>query len=135
MGIGHPPHNNRHHLDEENVLEEKAFEEKTLLQGAESTPPNDEFGVDEFGNDEFGNDVFFDVLSPMLQETGEPLGHESPPPDSKELLVLLEENARLRKLAVEISNLLGDLPEGGVREIQPEVVERLSVIGDQLKAS
>jgi hypothetical protein len=27
--------------------------------------------------------------------------------------VLLEENARLRKLAVKLSNLLGDLPERG----------------------
>ena len=27
--------------------------------------------------------------------------------------VLLEENARLRKLAVKLSNLLGDLPEQG----------------------
>jgi hypothetical protein len=35
-------------------------------------------------------------------------------------LLLLEENARLRKLAVKLSNLLGDLPERAASEIQPE---------------
>ena len=115
MGIGHPPHNNRHHLlmKKRMSLKRKALEEKTSLQGAESTPPNDEFGVDEFGNDEFGNDVFFDVLSPMPQETGEFLWDTNRRLDSKELLVLLEENVPgFRKLAVEISNLLEDLRRG-----------------------
>jgi hypothetical protein len=36
------------------------------------------------------------------------------------LLQLLEENARLRKLAVKLSNLLGDLPERTASEIQPD---------------
>ncbi len=132
MGIGYPPYNNQHRTDEENGLLQ---EEHALLQGVESTHRSEEFGSEEFGGDEFESNEFFDVLSPMLQEAGEPQGHESPHQESRELLLLLEENARLRKLAVEISNLLGDLPEGGVREIEPEVVERLSVIGDQLKAS
>ena len=131
MGIGHLPYNNQHRTDEENALLQ---DEHALLQGVESTDRS-EFGSADFGGDEFEGNEFFDVLSPMLQETGEPEGHESPHQESGELLLLLEENARLRKLAVEISNLLGDLPEGGVREIEPEVVERLSVIGDQLKAS
>jgi len=125
MGIGYPPHNNQHRTDEESALLQ---EENALFQGIEAT-----HGSDECGSDEFESNEFFDVLSPMLQEAGEP--HESPHQESRDLLLLLEENARLRKLAVEISNLLGDLPEGGVREIEPEVVERLSVIGDQLKAS
>ena len=137
MGIGYPTYNNQHRTEEENGLLQ---EEHALLQRVESTHRREEFGSKEFGSEEFGRDEFesnefFDVLSPMLQEAGEPQGHESPHQESRELLLLLEENARLRKLAVEISNLLGDLPEGGVREIEPEVVERLSVIGDQLKAS
>lgn len=132
MGIGYPTYNNQHRTDEENGLLQ---EEHALLQRVESTHRREEFGSEEFGRDEFESNEFFDVLSPMLQEAGEPQGHESPHQESRELLLLLEENARLRKLAVEISNLLGDLPEGGVREIEPEVVERLSVIGDQLKAS
>jgi hypothetical protein len=44
-------------------------------------------------------------------------------------------NARLRKFAVQLSNLLGDLPERTAREIELEGVERLSMIDDQLKAS
>jgi hypothetical protein len=51
------------------------------------------------------DDEFFDVLSPLLEETAPVKDNESP---RRELLS--RENARLRALAVGLSNLLGDFP-------------------------
>ncbi len=63
-----------------------------------------------------GDDEFFATLSPLLDEAAK-LGADRPPRrEADDLLLLLEENARLRKLAVKLSNLLGDLPAG---EIEP----------------
>ena len=60
-----------------------------------------------------GDDEFFATLSPLLEEAAK-LGAVRPPRrEADDLLLLLEENARLRKLAVKLSNLLGDLPAGG----------------------
>jgi hypothetical protein len=56
------------------------------------------------------DDDFFDVLSPLLEETA--ISNDARPPrqDSRNVLWLSKENARLRALAVGLSNLLGDLP-------------------------
>lgn len=62
-------------------------------------------------------DDFLSALSPLLEEA-EIL--ESQQAEANDLLQLLEQNARLRKLAVKLSNLLGDLPERATGEIQPE---------------
>ncbi len=51
------------------------------------------------------NDEFFDLLSPLLEEAETFKDNESPRWES-----LSKENARLRALAVELSNLLGNLP-------------------------
>jgi hypothetical protein len=51
------------------------------------------------------------ALSPLLDEVDGLRGDEARPQETDNVLVLLEENARLRKLAVKLSNLLGDLPE------------------------
>jgi hypothetical protein len=51
-----------------------------------------------------------DVPGPALEEVARLQRDESPPRETSDLLVLLEENARLRKLAIQLSNLLGDLP-------------------------
>jgi hypothetical protein len=59
-----------------------------------------------------GGDEFFDALSPLLEEVATLPDDESP-------LSLHEENARLRALAVKLSNLVGDLP---VREWEDAVV-------------
>jgi hypothetical protein len=56
-------------------------------------------------------------LSPLLEEAET---FESQQAEANDLLQLLEENARLRKLAVKLSNLLGDLPERAAGEIQSE---------------
>ena len=60
---------------------------------------------------------FLAALSPLLEEAGT---LESQQAEASDLLQLLEENARLRKLAVKLSNLLGDLPERTASEIQPD---------------
>jgi hypothetical protein len=57
-----------------------------------------------------GDDEFFDVLALALEEVAELQGDESPHREPDDLLLLLEENTRLRKLVVQLSNLLGDLP-------------------------
>jgi hypothetical protein len=59
-------------------------------------------------------------LSPLLEEAARLQADQSPRRETDDLLLLLEENARLRKLAVKLSNLLGDLPERAAGEIQPE---------------
>jgi hypothetical protein len=50
------------------------------------------------------------ALSPLLDEV-DGLRDDEAPLEAGNISVLLEENARLRKLAVKLSNLLGDLPE------------------------
>ncbi|MDI1266892.1 MAG: hypothetical protein PS018_26865 [bacterium] len=54
------------------------------------------------------------ALLPLLEEA-ERLQETPPCRDTGDILPLLEENARLRKLAVRLSNLLGDLPEDANR--------------------
>ena len=50
-------------------------------------------------------DEFFDLLSPLLEEAATFKDNETPSQES-----LSKENARLRALAVALSNLLGNLP-------------------------
>jgi hypothetical protein len=72
-----------------------------LLRGADNVLPLPHRGDDEF----------FDVLAPASEEVAGLQTDESPHPETNDLLLLLlEENARLRKLTVQLSNLLGDLP-------------------------
>jgi hypothetical protein len=80
MGIGHPPRKKQDRPGAGNVV---------------SLRPDDEF---------------FDVLSPLLEEAATSKNAESPRQDLPSVLSLLKENARLRALAVGLSNLLGDLP-------------------------
>jgi hypothetical protein len=54
-------------------------------------------------------DDFFDVLSPLLEEAVTKR-EESPGGALPNVASLSKENARLRALAVGLSNLLGDLP-------------------------
>jgi hypothetical protein len=53
------------------------------------------------------NDLF-DVMSRALDAAAEP--NLKPSRDSQSLRLLLDDNARLRKLAIQLSNMLGDLP-------------------------
>jgi len=53
-------------------------------------------------------DEFFNALSPLLEEA---LPDEGAPRQGiRNVLSLREENARLRALAIKLSNLVGDLP-------------------------
>jgi hypothetical protein len=56
------------------------------------------------------DDDFFDVLSPLLEEAATAGDDQSPPHGRPNVRSLAKENARLRALAVGLSNLLGDLP-------------------------
>jgi hypothetical protein len=53
------------------------------------------------------------ALSPLLDEVDELRQNQAPVRDASNVVVLLEENTRLRQLAVKLSNLLGDLPKQG----------------------
>jgi hypothetical protein len=81
MGIGHPPRKKQDRPGADNVVS---------LQH-----PDDEF---------------FDVLSPLLEEAATSKDAEPPRRGFPNVLSLSKENARLRALAVGLSNLLGDLP-------------------------
>lgn len=59
------------------------------------------------------DDEFLTALSPLLEEADSLQEKEAPRRETTDVLLLLEENARLRKLAVKLSNLLGDLPARG----------------------
>lgn len=59
-------------------------------------------------------DALLAALSPLLDEA-DGLRGDRARQETGNVLQLLEENARLRKLAVKLSNLLGDLPAQGAR--------------------
>ena len=100
MSIEHPPHDRQARRDAfrdveraDNVVPLR--EGNDLLQAIEAPPQGDEL---------------LTALSPLLDEVDGLRGDEAPQ-EADNIPVLLEENARLRKLAVKLSNLLGDLPE------------------------
>jgi len=104
MSIEHPPHDkparrnafqNLGHAD--NVV---PLREGNDVRQAIEAPPIEAPQDDEL----------LTALSPLLDEVDELRGDEAPQ-EADNIPVLLEENARLRKLAVKLSNLLGDLPE------------------------
>ncbi len=84
MSIGHPPRNRKDRRGNDNVV--------SLWR------PDDDF---------------FDVLSPLLEEAAIAKDDQSPRRDPPNVVSLAKENARLRALAVGLSNLLGDLPVRG----------------------
>jgi len=101
MSIEHPPHDRQARRDTflnaghgDNVV---PLREDNSARQAVEAPPQDEL---------------LTALSPLLDEVDGLRGDEAPQ-EADSIPVLLEENARLRKLAVKLSNLLGDLPEQG----------------------
>ena len=81
-----------------------------LLPGADNVLPLPEkSALDRQAKSSRLGDEFFDVLAPALEVAELPMD-ESPHDETSDLVLLLEENARLRKLAVQLSSLLGDLP-------------------------
>jgi hypothetical protein len=102
MSIEHPPHEEQvRHDGFRNV--ERAGNVVPLREN------NDMRQANEAANQE---GELLAALSPLLDEVDGLRGDEAPHQETDNVTVLLEENARLRKLAVKLSNLLGDLPQG-----------------------
>ena len=102
MSIEHPPHDRQARRDTfrntrqaDNVVPLR--EDNSARQAVEAPPQDDEL---------------LTALSPLLDEV-DGLRDDEAPQEADNIPVLLEENARLRRLAVKLSNLLGDLPERG----------------------
>ena len=103
MSIEYPPHDSQARRDAFRIVEHAdnvvpLREDNSVRQEPSEAPPP----VDEL----------LTALSPLLDEVDGLRGDEAPQ-EADNIPVLLEENARLRKLAVKLSNLLGDLPEPG----------------------
>ena len=103
MSIEHPPHDRparrdpfRHVGPADNVV---PLREDNDARQANDAPHH--------------GDELLTALSPLLDEVDGLRGDEALLQETDNVVVLLEENARLRKLAVKLSNLLGDLPEPG----------------------
>ena len=102
MSIEYPPHDRQASRDTFRIVEHAdnvvpLREDNSVRQAIEAPPQDDEL---------------LTALSPLLDEVDGLRGDEAPQ-EADNIPVLLEENARLRKLAVKLSNLLGDLPERG----------------------
>ena len=102
MSIEHPPH--------DRPARRNAFQN---VEPADNVVPLREDNSARLANDApHQGDELLTALSPLLDEVDGLRGDETPR-EAGNIPVLLEENARLRKLAVKLSNLLGDLPERG----------------------
>jgi hypothetical protein len=75
-------------------------------------PLNDNSRVQTIGAPQ-RRDELLAALSPLLDEVDGLREDEAREQESNNVMLLLEENARLRKLAVKLSNLLGNLPAQG----------------------
>jgi hypothetical protein len=103
MSIEHPPHDRPARLD--------PFRK---VGPADNVVPLREDNDARQANDApHQGDELLTALSPLLDEVDGLRGDDALLQETDNVVVLLEENARLRKLAVKLSNLLGDLPEQG----------------------
>jgi hypothetical protein len=103
MSIEHPPHDEQVRHDGFRTVE-RAGNVVPLRENNEMRQANEPAHQDG---------ELLAALSPLLDEVDGLRGNEAPHRETENVTVLLEENARLRKLAVKLSNLLGDLPEPG----------------------
>jgi hypothetical protein len=99
MSIEYPPHDSQARRDAFRIVEQHdnvvPLREGDVPQTVEAPLPADEL---------------LTALSPLLDEV-DGLRSDETPREIGDIPVLLEENARLRRLAIQLSNLLGDLPE------------------------
>ena len=103
MSIEHPPH--------DRSARRNAFQN---VEPVDNVVPLREDNSARLANDAPPQgDELLTALSPLLDEVDELRGDDALHQETNNIPVLLEENARLRKLAVKLSNLLGDLPEQG----------------------
>ena len=104
MSIEHPPHDKQAARRDTFRNAEHAGNVVPLREG------ND---VRQASGAPHQGDELLTALSPLLDEVDGLRGNETLHQDTNNVVLLLEENARLRKLAVKLSNLLGDLPGPG----------------------
>ena len=104
MSIEHPPHDKQSARRDTFRNAEHAGNVVPLREG------ND---VRQASEAPHQGDELLTALSPLLDEVDGLRGNETLHQDTNNVVLLLEENARLRKLAVKLSNLLGDLPGPG----------------------
>ena len=104
MSIEHPPHDKQSARRDTFRNAEHAGNVVPLREG------ND---VRQASEAPHQGDELLTALSPLLDEVDGLRGDETLHQDTNNVVLLLEENARLRKLAVKLSNLLGDLPAQG----------------------
>ena len=104
MSIEHPPHDKQAARRDTFRNAEHAGNVVPLREG------ND---VRQASEAPHQGDELLTALSPLLDEVDGLRGDETLHQDTNNVVLLLEENARLRKLAVKLSNLLGDLPGPG----------------------
>jgi hypothetical protein len=103
MSIEHPPH--------DRPARRNAFQN---VGSTDNVVPLREDNSPRLANDApHQGDELLTALSPLLDEVDGLRGDETLLQETNNVVLLLEENARLRKLAVKLSNLLGDLPEQG----------------------
>jgi hypothetical protein len=103
MSIEHPPH--------DRPARRNAFQN---VEHADNVVPLRENNDVRQANDApHQGDELLTALSPLLDEVDGLRGDETLLQETNNVVLLLEENARLRKLAVKLSNLLGDLPVQG----------------------
>jgi hypothetical protein len=103
MSIEHPPH--------DRPARRNAFQ---TVEHADNVVPLREDNDARLANDApHQGDELLTALSPLLDEVDGLREDGALLQETDNVVVLLEENARLRKLAVKLSNLLGDLPEPG----------------------
>ena len=103
MSIEHPPHDKPTRRDA-----------SAIVGHADNVVPLREDNSARQANEALlQSDELLTALSPLLDEVDGLRCDEAPLQETDNIPVLLEENARLRKLAVKLSNLLGDLPGPG----------------------
>jgi hypothetical protein len=103
MSIEHPQH--------DRPARRNAFQN---VEHADNVVPlRDDNSVRHASDAPHQDDELLTALSPLLDEVDGLRGDDALHQQTN-VMLLLEENARLRKLAVKLSNLLGDLPERGM---------------------
>ena len=104
MSIEHPPHDKQ-------AARRDAF--RNVEHAGNVVPLREGNDVRQANEAPHQGDELLTALSPLLDEVDGLRGDETLHQETDNVVLLLEENARLRKLAVKLSNLLGDLPAQG----------------------
>jgi hypothetical protein len=103
MSIEHPPHDKQ--------ARREAF--RNVEHAGNVVPLREDNCARQANEAPHQGDELLTALSPLLDEVDGLREDEALHQETDNVVLLLEENARLRKLAVKLSNLLGDLPERG----------------------